>query len=157
LFIICINDLPWRINFVLEPVLFADDSVIISCRKFGNFRAVSDLVVCHMIEWFLANNLVQNVEKTNVLKFITNNSPYYTLCIGYKTKYVEETANTKFLGLQINNHLTQKNHVAQMIPKLSAANCAFKSLFHVSKVTIFRSIYFAYFHPDIKHGITFLE
>jgi hypothetical protein len=30
---------------------------------------------------------------------------------------IEESANTKFLGLQIDNHLNWKNHIDQMIPK----------------------------------------
>jgi hypothetical protein len=42
-----------------------------------------------------------------------------SLSIGFYGKYIEESANTKFLGLQIDNHLNWKNHIDQMIPKLS--------------------------------------
>ena len=52
-----------------------------------------------MIKWFAANNLVLNLDKMNIMKFITKNSSHSTLHIGYKEKYVEETVNTKFLGL----------------------------------------------------------
>jgi hypothetical protein len=38
------------------------------------------------------------------MKFITN-SPNSALCIGYKDEYIEQTVNTKFLGLQIDDHL----------------------------------------------------
>jgi len=120
LFIIYINDLSLRKNSVLEPILFADDtSVTISSRNFEDFCSVSNLVLSHMIKWFAANNLVLNLDKTNIMKFMTENSSQSTLYIGYKEKYVEETANTKFLGLQIDNHLNWKSHIEEIIPKWS--------------------------------------
>jgi hypothetical protein len=55
------------------------------------------------------------------MQFITNNSPHYSLYIGYSAKYIEEYANTKFVDIQIDNHLNWKNHIDQMIPKLCTA------------------------------------
>ena len=55
------------------------------------------------------------------MKFITKNSSHSTLQIGYKEKYSEEIVNTKFLGLQIDNHINWKNHIEQMIQKLSGS------------------------------------
>jgi len=49
--------------------------------------------------------LVLNLDKKNIMKFITKNSSHSTLCIGYKVKYRKATENTKFLGLQIDNHI----------------------------------------------------
>jgi hypothetical protein len=51
LFLIYINDLPPRINSLVKPVLFADDtSVIISTGNFRDFSATSNLVLSRMIE-----------------------------------------------------------------------------------------------------------
>jgi hypothetical protein len=72
-----------------------------------------------MIGWFSANKLVLNLEKTNIMKFVSNNSPHCALNFGYKDKYIEGTANSKFLGLYLDNHLNWKDHIDQMIPKLS--------------------------------------
>jgi len=48
---------------VSEPILFADDtSIIISSRNFKDFCSVANLVLSHMIKWFVANNLVINLE-----------------------------------------------------------------------------------------------
>ena len=72
LFIIYINDLPLRISSMSEPILFANDnSVIISSRNFNYFCSVSNLVPSRMIKWFAANNLVLNLDKMNIIKFIT--------------------------------------------------------------------------------------
>jgi len=64
-----------------------------------------------MIKWFADNNLVLNLDKTNIMQFKTKNSAYSAIQFGYKEKDIEETVNTKFLGLQIDNHINCKNHV----------------------------------------------
>jgi hypothetical protein len=71
-----------------------------------------------MTKWFIANKLVVDLEKTNMIKFITNNSPQYPLSTGYNGKYIEESVNTNFLGVQIYNHLNWKNHIDQLVPRL---------------------------------------
>jgi len=101
---IYINYLPLKINSVLEPILFADNtSVIISSRFFEDLYSVYRLVLSCMIKWFIANNLVLNWDKMNIMKFISENSAHCTLHLGYKKRYIEQTVNTKFLGFQINN------------------------------------------------------
>jgi len=100
-----IQDIPLRINAVSEEILFADDtSVIISSINFEDFCPLSNLVPFHVIKLFAANNLVLNLDKTNIMTFITNNSSHSTLHIGYKEKYIQDTVNTKFLSSQIDNH-----------------------------------------------------
>jgi hypothetical protein len=74
-----------------------------------------------MIEGFAANKLVLNLEKTSIIKFVTNNSPHCALTIGYEDKYIEETVNTQFLSLHLDNHLNWKDHIDQITPKLSGA------------------------------------
>jgi hypothetical protein len=64
-----------------------------------------NLVFSQMTKWFVPNNLILNLEKINIMKFITKNSLHSALHIGYKEKYIEETENTKFLGLQIDNQI----------------------------------------------------
>jgi hypothetical protein len=51
-----------------------------------------------MSKWFSAK-LFLNLDKTNVIIFITKNSPQYPLDTGYNDKYIEEAVNTKFLGI----------------------------------------------------------
>jgi hypothetical protein len=59
-------------------------------------------------KWFAANKLALNLDKTNIIKFTTINVTHCPLSIGYKDKYIEEIAQTKFLGLQIDSHLNWK-------------------------------------------------
>ena len=61
-------------NYVSEPVLFADDIRAFASRNFEEFCSVSNFVLSHMIKWFAANNLVLNLDKTSIMKFIAKNS-----------------------------------------------------------------------------------
>jgi hypothetical protein len=89
------------------------------------------------------------------MKFLMSNSPHCALTIGYKDKYIEETANSKFLGLHLDNHVNWNYHIDQMIPKLSAACYTVRSMFHISNINILKSIYFEYFHSIMKYRIIF--
>ena len=66
---------------------------------------MSNLVLSYITKRFPANNLVLNLDKMIIMKFITKKSSHSALHTGYKEKYIEETMNTKFLGLQIDNHI----------------------------------------------------
>jgi hypothetical protein len=82
-----IPNLPLTINAVSEPILFADDTiVVISGRNFEDFCSVTNLVLSRMIKRFAANNLVLNLDKTRIMKFITNNSSHSALHVGCKEK-----------------------------------------------------------------------
>ena len=60
---------------------------------------------------------------------------------------------TTFLHLQIDNDMNWKNHIVEMIPKLSAACYAIRLMVHTSNTL--KSIYYAYFHCIIKYGTVF--
>jgi hypothetical protein len=78
LFLFFINDLPLRTNSLAESILFADDtSVVISNRNFIEFSTTANIVLAGIIEWFSANRLDLNLEKTNIMKFVTKN--YHTV------------------------------------------------------------------------------
>ena len=87
------------------------------------------------------------------MKFITKNSSQSILHIVYKEKYIEQTVNTKFLGLQTNNHINCKDHVEETITKLRGACYAIRSRAHISNIDTPISIYYAYFYSIKKYGI----
>jgi hypothetical protein len=141
LFLIYINDLPPRINFLAKPTLFADDtSVAISNGNFRDFSATTNLVLSRMIEWFAANKLILNLEKTNIIKFVTKNMPHCALTIGYKDKYIEAVVSTKFLGIHFDNHLNWKDYNDQIIPQLSAACYVVRQMCHFVNQNLLKSI-----------------
>ena len=45
--------------------------VIISNINFGDLYSMSNLVLCHVVEWFSASKLGLNLYKTDVMRIIT--------------------------------------------------------------------------------------
>jgi hypothetical protein len=155
-FIIYINDLPPTINTLAIPIIFTDDtSVIISSKNLDDICMLSNRVLCLMSKWFTANKLTLNLYKTNIIKFTAINLSQCPLSNGYNDKYIEETVHKKFLGLHIDNHLNWKNHINWLIPKLSGACYAVRSLLHISNTDTLKSIYYAYCHSLMKYWIIF--
>ena len=108
-----------------------------------------------MIKFLAANKIVLNLDKAYIMKYITKNCSHSASHFGYKEKYIEETVSTKFLCLQIGNHINWKNYFEQMIPKLRGACYAIRSVVHVSNINTYKSIYSAYFLSVIKYEIIF--
>jgi hypothetical protein len=100
LFNIYINDFPLEISKISKVIMFAGD------------------ICSHMSRWFQANLLALNLDKTRMIKFtptILIDFPLETLLLNSILK----TAESTFLGLQLENHLTCKAHVNQLLHKLS--------------------------------------
>jgi hypothetical protein len=91
-----------------------------------------------------------NLDKTNIIKFVTNNLPHHALSVSYNGKYIEELVDTKFLCLQIDN-----NHIYKLIPNVSGACYVVRSVFHVSNTDALKSVCFAYFHSVMKYEVIF--
>jgi hypothetical protein len=114
-----------------------------------------NIILSHTSKCVTANQLTLNLDKTKIIKFITNNFLQHGLCAGYNGKHIEDSVSTKFLGLQTNNHLNWTNHTDKMIPKSSGACYTVRSVFHIRNTNIIKLVNFAYFHSIIKYGIIF--
>jgi hypothetical protein len=55
---------------------------------------MSNTVISNINKLFTANKMTLNLHKTNVTKFIINNSQQYTLNICYDEKHTEDSVNT---------------------------------------------------------------
>jgi hypothetical protein len=55
--------------------------------------------------------------------------------------------------VHIDNHMNWKNHVEQILPKLSAACFSIRNLIHTLNPDILHMVYFAYFHSVLHNGI----
>jgi hypothetical protein len=99
-------------------------------------------------DWFKANLLTLNFDKTYFIQLLTNNSYPVNMHIDYCKNQIAKSTNTKFLGLIIDNMLTWKEHIDWLMSKLGSAikPC-------MSQETI-RMIYFSYFIV-MTYGIFF--
>jgi len=77
------------------------------------------------------------------------------LDIYYKNYVIDEIKSTKFLGMHIDNHMNWKNHVQQILHKLSAACFSIRKLIPTLNADILCMFYFVYFHLVLQYGIIF--
>jgi hypothetical protein len=80
---------------------------------------------------------------------------YYPLNLTYADQIFVETNTVKFLGLQLDSHITWKTHINSLLHKLSAVCFILRRLSHILNIDTLRVVYFVYFHMLIKYSIIF--
>jgi hypothetical protein len=121
LFIIYLNDLPYSLDHEGKLVLYVDDtSVLITAKNDAELKNKVKPVLASMIEWFSANGLALNMDKTNIMKFTPSNRLNTEFEIMHH-KLLKESSHTKFLGLELDKNINLKNHIKKILMRLSSA------------------------------------
>jgi len=153
LFLIYINDLPNLASTGTKTLLYADDaSIIVTRSNLENFETKIDNIFGDINNWFKVNQLTLNYNKTNYLQFNKKNSWDCGLKPNYQGNCIKSSSNTKFLGLIIDDSLSWKAHIDQMISKLNTVRFVIRTIQAMSLETL-RMVYFAYIHSIISYGI----
>ena len=123
-FLIFVNDLNNSTTKVLDPALFADDTNLF-CSD-NNMRALFETAnqeLSQINDWFLANKLSLNVEKTKYMLFhkLTDqeNIPLKLPLLKLNRKIIEREYSFKFLGVILDEHLTWKKYIQLIENKVS--------------------------------------
>jgi hypothetical protein len=117
------------------------------------FRDDANKILLHIQEWFNANLISLNWEKTHFMHFTTKNNPFNTFDIVYKDKKLTTVDSIKFLGLTLDNLLSWKKHIEAIVPKLSAAIFALRIVQPFLFLDSLKLIYNSYFHSILTYGI----
>ena len=107
-----------------------------------------------MSDWFRANKLSLNVNKTTYMVFKHNkhiNVESSRLQIGGNT--IERVQCTKFLGLYTVDELQWTNHIKHCKAKISNSLYAIRSAKHVLSPEHLRTLYFSLIHPFLDYGL----
>jgi hypothetical protein len=156
LFLIYINDLPYGIYHTAKPVICADDTtVLITVKNVNELQVKAKTTLDYVSEWFFVNGLTLNIDKTDLVKFSSNHYQDETFLIYYQNNSVKESTNTIYLWLELYKHISWKNHINKIKPKLSNACLVFSCMCSYSNTSTLRMIYFIYFHATMEYGIIF--
>lgn len=156
LFLIYINDLPSAIQQQAVAVLFADDtSILINNKSTCELVKVATQVLNTLDDWFSANKLTVNIDKTNFIAFATRSSVPKVNQLPCRVNEIQQTKDTKFLGVQINEKLDWSSHVEKITGKLSSACYVLRCMSYKLNSAALKTMYFAYFHSIMKYGIIF--
>lgn len=153
LFIAYINDLPIyfsnrKFNFTFT--LYADDTTTLIKRK-----TLSDLhndvheAIAKIGEWFMANGLLLNEDKTHILQFTLNNSAHVSSAMLGKST----TKSLKFLGVHLDKNLRWTEHTEHLVKKLNSVKYALSILVKASSLDVCKTVYYAYVYSLLSYGI----
>jgi hypothetical protein len=120
LFLLYVNDVN-SCSSVLKFIMFADDTtIIITGKSWPEICSTLNRELMLLFNWFCINRLSLNVQKTNCMAFGNKFSSSPTLNIKIDDKIVTQVTSTKFLGVEIDNKLSWKLHIAKVEQKVSS-------------------------------------
>ena len=131
--------------------MFADDTnLFYSHNNVKELFRIMNAELCHLNDWFCANKLSLNTDKTKYALFhktkSKNNLPLVLPDLfinGVKIKI----NGVKFLGVMVDENLTWKTHIELAENKISkSVGILFKASRYLNSKSL-RSIYFALAHP----------
>ena len=118
IFIIFTNDLYRQIEHS-SSLLFADDTTLYKSHrnlKYLTWCLEDDLK--RLVDWFSSNKLTLNIDKTVCILFQKpGQSEKVKLEIGEQT--ITNTADTKFLGMFIDEHMNWSTHINNLVLKIT--------------------------------------
>jgi len=156
LFILYINDLPKSLFTNHIPILFTDDTgIIISTQNRLTFKNELNETFATISNWFQANSLSVNIEKTQFIQFFSKNYDNSDSKISLDLHYIPRVNETKFLGVHINNTLSWTAHIQKISPKLCSACYAIRFVKPFVSMEMLKTISYNYFHSIISYGIIF--
>ena len=93
--------------------------------------------------WFQSNRLTLNYEKTHLLRFVTKKQAEMQQQIVISNTVIKNISSSRFLGLIINNTLSWKDHITEIIPKLNKACYIVRTLIFLRSPEVLRMVYFS--------------
>jgi len=130
-----------------------DTSVIVTNPNFENVETKIDKIFGDINNCFKVNQLILHYNKTHYLQFNTKNSWDYDLKRNCQGNYIKSSSNTKFWGLIIDDSLSLKVHIDQMMSKLNTTCFVIRTIQDIMSPETLRMVYFAYIHSVMSYGI----
>jgi hypothetical protein len=153
-FLIYINDLPNLATIGTKILLYADEtSIIVTSPNLENFKTQIDKNLGDINNELKINPSVLNYNKTHYLQFNMKNSRDYYLKLNYQGNYVKSSTNTKFLGSIIDDSLSWKAYIDQMMSKLNSGCFVIWTIQAIMSQETLRMVYFVYVHSIMSYGI----
>jgi len=122
LFLIYINDLP-NVSPIMFFILFADDTnVFFSHSSLQTLTQVVNTELTLVADWFSANRLTLNLDKTNFILFKSHRKigpSDDSLRLSINGIPITKVSSTKFLGVHVDQHLTWNEHIRSISDKIA--------------------------------------
>ena len=136
-------------SIISEFILFADDTnVFYSDSELPVSVNVINNEMKNLSEWFLANRLTININKSNYIIFTPRQRrQMLDLSVEINNHKLVRVKETTFLGIILDEHLCWKSHISHIASKVSKSiGIIYKSSFCLTRSAL-RTLYFAFVYP----------
>ena len=151
LFILFTNDIH-LLPIYSRLILFADDTTIFShhrSKQFLKYMISHDIEL--LMDWFKANQLSLNMEKTTMIKFWPDTTPF-EIHIG--DTIIKTSKFMKFLGVTIDENLTWSCHTDNLLDKLLANKRLLQNAKKLLTNATLKLIYYAHIHSHLIYSLS---
>jgi len=153
LFLIYINDLP-NVSSILHIVLFADDTnAFTSHKSLDTLFQIANHELNKLSNWFKANRLSLNLEKTNYIIFTSHRKsiPPHNQKLLIEDTPITLVRSVKFLGVYIDEHLTWKDHINKISLKIAKNIGIISRISYLLPINILINLYYALVYPYFSY------
>jgi len=150
--LIYVNDIQYVVTNA-KIKLFADDTnLFFYCKDLVQLFALANIGMSQLYDWFTANKLSLNVDKTCYSVFGPNCKKTMTHTLQINGQVIQNVKCCKCLGILIDNDLKWKDHIDYVYNKLIKFVSIFYKLRTKLSSSILRMIYFA-FVPSVNPSV----
>jgi hypothetical protein len=134
--------------------MYADDTSIWNMgRNLDELGTVTSDNISKVLQYFEANNLHINLNKTNFIVFQTRRNKLVSkLKIKIRKEEINEVETTNFLGIDIDSNLTWKKHIDK-ICNISGNLFVIKRLSSIADLDVLYTAYYGLVYPFLTYGI----
>src|ERR1043165_78987 len=152
LFILYINDIV-HVSQILRFILFADDTnLFYSDKSLDNLQNVLNTELSKLVEWFRANKLSLNAQKTNYIFFGYKKIPRnQNLKLSLDGNSISQVESTKFLGVYLDEKLTWKNHIDHISLKISRGLSIMSRVRNILPLHVILMLYHTMIYPYLTY------
>jgi hypothetical protein len=107
-----------------------DTSIIVTNSKYNDYKSAMNKLFYEVNTWFRTKLLKLNVNKTCILQFMTLYHDDHGMYNNISYKLPANSECIRFLGLNIDNKLSWKNHTNHLVTKLSSSCFIMRTMKH---------------------------
>ena len=137
-----------------DIILFADNTAIfIYDNDKTNLLNKAGKTMESIYDWYLANKLTISLQKSNFIIFDTRKKMDDIQMVKFGSHSIQRVSSVKYIGLTIDENLTWKAHIQNVITQLNKFFGVFYNIRHVINDKLKRIAYFTCIYSRIKYGL----
>ena len=153
-FLLYINDMI-HVSKKIFLILFADDSnAFVSGKNLDHVIDTINIELAKLTDWLLANRLTLNIKKTHYIIFTKSKSgPATNKDIFISNQTIDRVAETRFLGVIIDEHLNYHSHISHIKSKVARGVgilCRARKFFDSKTL---QDLYYSFIHPYLNYCV----